>query len=72
MKPLFLLAVVTAPLLMTSCVVERDVYYHRHHPYRPYAREVVVEPAPHGVVYYNDHRGRYYWRQNRRVYVTVY
>jgi hypothetical protein len=33
---------------------------------------VVVEPAPVGVVYYNDRHGRYYWRHHRRVYVRVY
>jgi hypothetical protein len=70
MKSLFLLAVATAPLLLTSCVVERDVVYHRR-PY-PYRREVVVAPAPVGVVYYTDVRGRYYWRHHRRVYVAYY
>ena len=73
MKPLFLLAVATVPMLMTSCVVERDVYYRHPHPYRPYApAAVVVAPAPVGIVYYNDVHGRYYWRHHRRVYVRYY
>lgn len=73
MKPLLLLAVISASMLMSACVVERDVYVHRrpyyHHPYR---REVVVETAPVGVAYYTDVRGRYYWRHHRRVYVSYY
>jgi len=73
MKTLFLLAVAAVPLLLTSCV-EHDVVYRRpYHPYHPYRREVVVEPVPVGVVYYNDVHGRYYWgRHHRRVYVRVY
>ncbi len=70
MKPLFLLAVAAAPLLVTSCTVQHDVYYRR--PYHPYRREVVVAPVPAGIVYYHDVHGRYYWRHHRRVYVRVY
>ena len=74
MKPLLLLAIAATPLLMTSCVVEHDVYYHHpYHPYHPYRHDVVVvEPGPVGVVYYTDVHGRYYWRHHRRIYVTVY
>ncbi|MEP6670540.1 MAG: hypothetical protein ABJF10_15375 [Chthoniobacter sp.] len=70
MKPLFLLAVATVPMLLSACVGERETYYRRPHPYHRYAREeVVVAPGTVGVVYYNDARGRYYWRHHRRVYV---
>ena len=73
MKPLLLLAVAAASTLMSACVVEHDVYVRRpYHHYHPYRREVVVETAPRGVVYYNDVRGRYYWRNHRRVYVNYY
>jgi hypothetical protein len=73
MKPLLLLAIAGSSMLLSACV-EHDVYVHRrpyyHHPYR---REVVVESAPVGVVYYTDVRGRYYWgRHHRRVYVNHY
>lgn len=71
MKPFLLLAVIAGSTLMSACVVERDVYVHRR-PYRPYRREVVITPAPPGVVVYTDVRGRYYWRHHRRVYVTYY
>ncbi|MEI9895983.1 MAG: hypothetical protein WDN28_19465 [Chthoniobacter sp.] len=72
MKSLFLLAAATAPMLLSACVADHEVYYRRHHPYRSYARGVVVAPAPVGIVYYNDSRGRYYWRHHRRVYVRYY
>lgn len=72
MKPLFLLAIAGSSMLLSACV-EHDVYVHRRPYYhRPYRREVVVEAAPPGVVYYTDVRGRYYWRHHRRVYVTSY
>lgn len=72
MKPFLLLSVIAGSTLMSACVVERDVYVHRR-PYRPYyRREVVLEPAPPGVVVYTDVRGRYYWRHHRRVYVNYY
>lgn len=72
MKPLLLLAVAAASTLMSACVVEHDVYVRRPYYHHPYRREVVVETAPRGVVYYNDVRGRYYWRHHRRVYVSYY
>ena len=74
MKSLLLLSVLAVPMLMTGCV-EHEVVYRRgpySHP-APYRRDVVVvQPGPVGVVYYTDHRGRYYWRHHRRVYVNVY
>lgn len=92
MKSLLLLAVITAPLLLTGCetavvstypagyhrraaYVERDDYYYRTHR-RPYRRDVVVvNPQPYRPVttvrYYNDNRGRYYYRSGRRVYVNA-
>jgi hypothetical protein len=74
MKSLFFLGVLAVPMLLTSCVVEHDVYYRRpyYHPYHPYRRAVVVEAVPPGVVVYTDVRGRYYWRHHRRVYVEYY
>jgi hypothetical protein len=70
----------------TVAYVERDDYYRRHHPYhreavvvspRPgYRREtIVVNPRPAyrpnvEVRYYNDTRGRYYFKGGRRIYVN--
>jgi hypothetical protein len=89
MKALFLLSVVSVPLLFSGCYatvvehphphrtayVERDVVVTR--PYRrPYRREtVIVEPRPYyapdvRVRYYSDARGRYYFRNGRRIYVS--
>jgi hypothetical protein len=59
--------------------VERDDYYYRTHPrvHRPYRRDVVVvNPRPAyrpqvEVRYYNDARGRYYFKGGRRVYVNA-
>jgi len=86
MKSLFLLAVVALPVVITGCVpppppprrvayVEHDVVIGRPHPRRDV---VVVEPRPfYGrpgveVVYYSDRRGRYYWQNGRRIYVSYY
>jgi hypothetical protein len=88
MKSLFLLAVVALPTVITGCVpppppprrvayVERDVIVGRPHPRRDV---VVVEPRPFygrrdvevDVRYYSDRRGRYYWQNGRRIYVSYY
>ena len=75
MKSILLASIVTLPLLFSACetrVVERR-------PLRPRRAAVVVAPRPFygdtvNIRYYNDTRGRYYFRGGRRVYVnaTVY
>jgi hypothetical protein len=62
-------------------VVVHDHYYGGYYGPRPYARTDVVvvdhpgyRPgpyygAPHGVVYYTDKHGRFYWSHGHKVYV---
>lgn len=55
-------------------VDNRDVVVTRPYYRRPATTAVVVKPAPYqprvSVRYYNDARGRYYFKNGRRVYVS--
>lgn len=77
MKALFLLGVLTAPMLLTGCYYDTAVY---HRPTRsvvvvnnpPPRRNVVVVSSRPRRVYYTDRRGRWYWHNHRRVYVSYF
>ena len=88
MKAFSLLLLLVAAVIASGChtvYVDRrrpvyvdhpGYYYRRPAPVvvvdRPYHHRYYHRPYTTNIVYYNDHYGRYYWRDGRRIYIRRY